>query len=68
LAYRLAAASPHITSTAIEATEFPDLARQYRVSGVPKTVINGAIEILGAEPEDLFVSHVLGGEAEGQVE
>jgi len=48
----LAAASHHITATAIEATEFPDLAQRYEVSGVPKTVINDKIELLGVQSED----------------
>ena len=59
MAYRLAAASPRVTATAIEATELPDLARRYRVTGVPKTVVNDEIEILGAPPEDEFVAQAL---------
>jgi predicted DsbA family dithiol-disulfide isomerase len=43
----------------VEATEFPDLARRYHVSGVPKTVVNDQVEILGALPEDMFVEQVL---------
>ena len=43
-------ANPNITALAVEATEFPDLARRYQVNGVPKTVVNDAIEILGALP------------------
>jgi Thioredoxin domain len=60
LAHRMAVESPHIRATCIEATEFLDLSRRYRVSGVPKTIVNDAIEILGALPEDQFVSEVLG--------
>src|SRR5205807_9792457 len=60
LAQEMALASPHITAYAIEATEFPDLARQYRVNGVPKTVVNETIEILGAIPEDAFIDQALG--------
>jgi predicted DsbA family dithiol-disulfide isomerase len=56
----MAFASPHITAFAVEATEFPDLARRYRVSGVPKTVVNEEIEILGALPQDQFVAEALG--------
>ncbi len=59
LAYRFAAASPLVTATAIEATEFPDLTREYQVSGVPKTVVNKAVEILGAQPEREYLAHVL---------
>ena len=55
----MAFAKPHITAVAVEATEFPDLARQYQISGVPKTIVNDAVEILGALPEDAFVAQAL---------
>jgi predicted DsbA family dithiol-disulfide isomerase len=48
--------SPHIHAACVEATEFMDLTRRYRVTGVPKTIVNdGKVEILGAQPEDIFV-------------
>ena len=55
----MAFANEHITATAVEATEFPDLARRYRVTGVPKTVVNDEVEILGALPEDAFVEQAI---------
>ena len=55
----MAAANPNITSDAIEATEFMELSRKYRVTGVPKTVVNETIEILGGLPEQVFVRAVL---------
>ena len=55
----MAFANPLITAYAVEATEFPDLARRYHVSGVPKTVVNEEIEILGGLPQDLFVEQAL---------
>jgi predicted DsbA family dithiol-disulfide isomerase len=55
----MAFANPHITAFAVEATEFPDLARRYHVSGVPKTVINDQVEILGALPQDAFIEQAL---------
>jgi hypothetical protein len=55
----MAFANPLIAAYAIEATEFPDLARRYHVSGVPKTVVNETIEILGGLPQDLFVEQAL---------
>ena len=55
----MAFASAHITAYAVEATEFPDLARRYRVTGVPKTVVNEEIEILGGLPQDAFVQQAL---------
>jgi glutaredoxin-like protein len=64
LAHEIAWANPNVTAYAIEATEYPDLARQYRVTGVPKTIVNDAREILGAVPEDELVSQVLAAVAE----
>jgi predicted DsbA family dithiol-disulfide isomerase len=55
----MAAANPHITADAIEATEFMELTRKYRVTGVPKTIVNETIEILGGLPEQQFVRAVL---------
>jgi predicted DsbA family dithiol-disulfide isomerase len=56
--------SPHITAVTVQATEFYDLARKFRVTGVPKTVVNEQIEILGALPEPQFVRAALGLEEE----
>jgi predicted DsbA family dithiol-disulfide isomerase len=56
----MAFANPNITAYAVEATEFPDLVRRYQVTGVPKTVVNEQVEILGALPEDQFVEQALG--------
>lgn len=55
----MAFASPQVTALAVEATEFPDLARRYRVTGVPKSIVNDKIEILGALPQDAFVEQAL---------
>ncbi len=57
----MAFANPKITAYAVEATEFPDLARKYRVTGVPKTVVNDEIEILGGVPQDDFIAQALSG-------
>ncbi len=59
LAHKMAFSNPHITATAVEATEFMDLSRQYRVTGVPKTVVNETVEILGAIPEPEFIRAAL---------
>jgi predicted DsbA family dithiol-disulfide isomerase len=56
----MARESAHIRASCVEATEFMDLSRKFRVTGVPKTVVNESIEILGALPEDMFVRGVLG--------
>ena len=60
LAHRLAIESPFIRASCVEATEFMEMSRRFRVTGVPKTVVNESIEILGALPEDQFVRSVVG--------
>lgn len=55
----MAAANENITADAIEATEFMDLSRKYHVTGVPKTIVNETIEILGGLPEKPFVRAAL---------
>ena len=56
----MALLNPQITATTVQATEFYDLARKFRVNGVPKTIVNEQIEILGALPEPDFVRAALG--------
>ena len=58
LANQAAIESPLVTAVAIDATEFPDLVRRYNVNGVPKTVINDTMEIMGAAPEEEFVAAI----------
>jgi Thioredoxin domain len=60
LANRMAFLNPQITATTVQATEFFDLSRRFRVTGVPKTIVNESIEILGALPEPDFVRAALG--------
>jgi hypothetical protein len=56
----MAFSSPFVTSFTVQASEFYDLARQYRVSGVPKTVVSNGREVLGALPEADYIAEVLG--------
>lgn len=55
----MAFANSNITSHAIEATEFMELSRKFRVTGVPKTIVNDEIEIMGALPEEMYVRAAL---------
>ena len=60
----MALANPKITAACVEATDYPDLVRKYAISGVPKTVVNDRVEILGAIPEPAFVRQVLSAQQE----
>jgi hypothetical protein len=44
----------------VQAAEFYDLSREYRVTGVPKTVGSNGAEVLGALPEAELVDALLG--------
>src|ERR1700720_3387748 len=57
----MALASPQIRAVCVEANEFPYLSNQFRVRGVPHTVINRKAAFVGALPEPDFVAAVLEG-------
>jgi predicted DsbA family dithiol-disulfide isomerase len=59
LAHKLALASDLITADCVEVTEFPHLATKYNVYGVPRTVINEAIHVEGAVPEQVLVAELM---------
>ena len=50
----------------MSAVEFPELVRRFRVTGVPKTIINESADILGAVPEAQFVETVVRGVGRGR--
>jgi glutaredoxin-like protein len=59
LAHQMAMESRMVTAVAIEALEFPELSRQYQVSGVPHTFINDGIgSVLGAVPEQQLLEEM----------
>ena len=58
LAHQFAMENSHIQSDMVEVNEFPQLAVKYNVMGVPKTVINETIELVGLQPEQEFLRQV----------
>jgi hypothetical protein len=56
----MAVESEQVSASIVGAAEFPEDVRKYRISGVPKTVVNDSVEILGAQPESIYVSEALG--------
>ena len=59
LAQLMALESRFVQAEAVEATEFPELADRYHVSGVPQTTINfGAGRVVGASPEQQLVAEI----------
>lgn len=60
LAHQMAMENPDmIRAEGVEATEFPDLANEFNVRGVPQTVINaGSGMIVGAVPEQNLIAEI----------
>jgi len=58
LAHQFAMENPAIKADMIEINEFPQLAIKYNVMGVPKTVINETVELVGLQPEEELLRQV----------
>jgi hypothetical protein len=55
----MAVESEYVTADMVEATEFPQLAINYQVRGVPRTVINQTNFVDGMVPEAYMVQSML---------
>jgi predicted DsbA family dithiol-disulfide isomerase len=58
LALRFALESDKVTADGVEVTGYADLARQYNISSVPKTVVGEVAEFVGAGPESMLLAAV----------
>ena len=59
--HQFAVANDNIRGDMVEASEFPQLAQKYNVTGVPKTIINEAHSFEGALPAEAAYLEVLAG-------
>lgn len=59
LTHKMAVESEYVTADMVEATEFPQLAINYQVRGVPRTVINQTSFVDGMVPEAYMVQSML---------
>jgi glutaredoxin-like protein len=57
-AHKLALMSEHVKAEMIEANTFGELSNKYKVSGVPKIVINEKTELLGDQPIEAFLQAI----------
>jgi len=57
-AHKLAMMNKNVVGEMIEAQTFYELSEQYKVSGVPKIVINDTIELVGNQPIESFLSSI----------
>lgn len=59
LTHKMAVESEYVTADMVEATEFPQLAINYQVRGVPRTVINQTSFVDGMVPDAYMVQSML---------
>jgi hypothetical protein len=57
----MAIESELVTADMVDASEYPELADQFQVYGVPLTVANNTMRVEGGMPEQMFVPQVLTG-------
>lgn len=57
-AHKLALMNEHVKAEMIEANTFGELSAKYKVSGVPKIVINETTELLGDQPIEAFLQAI----------
>ena len=55
----MAIENDRITADVVEISEFPDLARRYAVTAVPKIVLNDQMELMGSQPESTLTKAVV---------
>lgn len=54
----MAVECPWLTADVIEISEYPQMARHYAVTSVPKVVINDRVELLGSQSEASLLAAV----------
>ena len=59
LAHQLAYVNPHIRADMVDSAEFPQLVQRYRVTGVPRTIIDGRPAFEGALPPHQAILEII---------
>lgn len=57
-AHMLALLNKNIEAEMVESQTFMDLSRKFKVSGVPKIIINDKLELLGNQPIESFLTEI----------
>ena len=55
----MAIAGEMVAAEVIDAEEFPEMARQFGVGPVPKTIINYKVDVTGAAPEGFILEKII---------
>lgn len=57
--YAFSTLNKNIKTEVIEAAEFPDLSNKYKISAVPKVIINDTEQFVGAVSPDVFAERIM---------
>ena len=60
LAVQLAVESPFVFTEVVEISELPDLAREFRVTSVPRLQVDDHTELVGSQSVESVIDAVLG--------
>ena len=58
MAHQFAVASEHVVADVVEVDALPELAHEYKVMSVPKTLVNGSVELLGSQSESSLLDAI----------
>ncbi len=58
LAHQIAVASEYVVADVVEVDALPELAHEYRVTSVPKTLVNASVELLGSQSESSLLDAI----------
>jgi len=58
LAHQMAVVSEHVVAEVVDVAALSELARKYHVTSVPKTLLNGSVELLGSQSEESFLDGI----------
>ena len=58
LAHQIAVSSEYVVADVVEVDALPELAHEYDVTSVPKTLVNGAVELLGSQSESSLLDAI----------
>lgn len=58
LAHQIAVENERVRADVIEVESLPEAAQRYRVTSVPKTLLNGVVELLGSQSPASFLDAI----------
>ena len=58
MAHQLAVENEHVIADVIEVESFPEVVERFNVTSVPKTLVNGTVELLGSQTESSLLQAI----------